>query len=353
MEGTLSDLNVVRAAYWVAVSTVVLAVVLLALIVILRINTQRRERRDARAMQYWLPVLRKELAAPGVPVRLLERGEVAGFLEAWNAIHEPLDDSASRRLAPLGTRVGLVAAARRFLRGGYHDRAMTIIALGHLRDPRVFDDIAPYLRDRSPIVSLCAGRALAQIDASRAMQMFVPLILEREDWAPGTVARILAENDDGSASRALSNSLLRANADTTAKLVRFLADIDPARAAEVIHELMGRDVDDRLISVCLQLVNDRRELGRVRKLLHASRWHVRMHAATALARIGEAGDQVNLVPLLSDSVWWVRYRAAQALLMLPGMGPEKLRAIRERTGDAYGRGIIDHVLAEQDMRAAV
>lgn len=353
MEGTLSDPIVVRVAYWVAVSTLLLAVVLLTTILLLRIRTQRREQRDAQAMQYWTQILRQELETPGVVVRGLERGEVAGFLEAWNAVHEPLDESASRRLIPVGTRVGLADAARKLLRRGYHDRAMAIIAMGHLRDPRLFDDIAPHLRDRSPIVSLCAGRALAQIDSPRAMTIFVPLILEREDWAPGSVARILAENSDGSAGRELSKSLLRANADTTVKLVRFLADIDPARAAEVIHQLMGSEVDDRLLSVCLQLVNDRRELGRVRKLLHATRWHVRMHAASALARIGEAADHMNLEPLLSDSVWWVRYRAAQAMLMLPGMDSGKLLAIRERTSDAYGRGIIDHVLAEQNLRAAV
>lgn len=339
-------------AYWVAIATLLLALCLLSTILLLRVRAQRRERRNAEAMRHWTQVFRDVLDGRAAPLRPLQREETPGFVEAWNALHETLPERDSQRLAALGERVGLAAATRPLLRGGYHDRAMAIIALGHLRDARGFDAMAPFLTDRSPIVSLCAARALSQIDPPRAMALFVPLILEREDWVPGSVARILAENRDGSAARELSNGLLRANADTTVKLVRFLADIDPARAAGVIRDLLEGPVDDHVKSVCLQLVSDPADRARVRGLLAAERWHVRMHAASALGRIGEDADRARLEPLLSDSVWWVRYRAAQALLALSGGGEEALRNARERSADAYGRGIIDHVLAERQMRSA-
>jgi HEAT repeat protein len=184
------------------------------------------------------------------------------------------------------------------------------------------------------------------------MAMFVPLVAEREDWVPGNVARILAENKDGSAARELGNALLRANADTTVKLVRFLADIDPQRASGVLRQLLDGHVDDHIISVCLQLVNDRHERERVIGFLAASRWHVRMHAAVALGRIGEAADAARLEPLLADSVWWVRYRAAQALMALSGNGVEAMRKVQQRQGDAFGRDIIDQVLSEHGLRGA-
>ena len=56
-----------------------------------------------------------------------------------------------------------------------------------------------------------------------------------------------------------------------------------------------------------------------------------------------------LEPLLSDSVWWVRDRTAQALRVLPGMGAQALLQIKERLADAYGRDIIDHVLSEHRL----
>lgn len=351
MEIAANGATLLTAAYWVASLTLLLALSLLTVIVCLRARSQKRELRDKRALQHWLQVIRQTLAGEDVQVRPLGRDEAAGFIEAWNATHESLSQPDSARLLPLGHGVGLVDAARHMLAGNYHDCAMAIMALGHLRDHRVFDELVPFLNDRSPIVSLCAAHALGKVDPPQAMAMFVPMIMERDDWMPGNVARILARNEDGSAVRELDNAMLRANTSTMVKLVRFLADIDPGHAAGVIRQLIDSSVDDHAISVCLQLVNDKQDRERVAGFLGASRWHVRMHAASALGRIGEAADSQRLEPLLADKVWWVRYRAAQALLTLPGMGTTALRQMQQRQSDAYGRDIIDQVLSEHDMGA--
>lgn len=353
MEQLAKGSTAVMVAGWVAILTLLLACVLLTIIVILRIRAQRREQRDARAREYWTGKLQQALQDATPPqVRALQQGEAQGFVEAWNTLHESHSEESVRRLAPVAQQAGLEGACRRLMRGSYHDRAMAIIALGHLRDRRLFDDLSPFLADRSPIVSLCAARALAQVDPPRAMAMFVPLVAEREDWVPGNVARILAENHDGSAARELSNALLRANADTTVKLVRFLADIDPQRAGSVVRQLLDGHVDDHILSVCLQLVSDPQDRERVAGFLTASRWHVRMHAAAALGRIGQTSDASRLEPLLADSIWWVRYRAAQALLALPGMGADALRQVQQRQSDTYGRDIIEQVLSEHGLRGA-
>lgn len=340
------------AAYWVAALTLALAFTLLTVVVYLRARSQKRELRDKRALQHWLHVMRHTLDGDEVPVQTLAEAEVAGFIEAWNTTHESLAEPDAARLLPLGQRVDLLGAARRMLLGNYHDRAMAIMALGHLRDPRAFDELVPFLNDRSPIVSLCAAHALGKVDPPQAMARFVPMIMERDDWMPGNVARILARNTDGSAVRELDNALLRANTSSMIKLVRFLADIDPGHAAGVIRQLLDSSVDGRALSVCLQLVEDKQDRERVASFLGAQRWHVRMHAASALGRIGEAADRPRLEPLLADKVWWVRYRAAQALLSLPGMGPAALRQVQQRLGDAYGRDIIDQVLSEHAMGIA-
>lgn len=341
--------TVLTVAYWVAILTLLLAFSLLTIIVFLRARSQRRALRDKRAQRHWLQAMQHVLANQEVQLRPLEQDEVAGFIEAWNATHESLSRQDLAPLLSLGHRVGLVDAARRMLHGNYHDCAMAIVALGHLRDRSVFDELVPFLDDRSPIVSLCAAYALEQMDPHRAMALFVPMILERDDWMPGSVARILARNEGGSAVRELDNALLRANTSTMLKLVRFMADIDPRRAAVVIRRLLDSSLDDHAISICLQLVSDKRDRERVAGFLDASRWHVRMHAAAALGRIGEVSDSHRLEPMLADKVWWVRYRAAQALLALPGMGAAALRQVQQRQSDAYGRDIIDQVLSEHDM----
>ncbi|AUZ56173.1 hypothetical protein B1L07_14975 [Stenotrophomonas acidaminiphila] len=117
----------------------------------------------------------------------------------------------------------------------------------------------------------------------------------------------------------------------------------------MVRQLLDAQVDDHVISVCLQLLNDPQDRERAKRFLDSPRWHVRMHAAAALGRMGEPGDRGLLEPLLADSVWWVRYRTAQALLALPGAGQQALLQIKERLADAYGRDIIDHVLSEHRL----
>lgn len=354
MKGFLFDgTPEVAIASWIAMATLLIASLMLVSIVLLRIRALRLERRDARAKREWMSVFQHVLSGGEVPLQPLGHAELHGFIDAWNEVHEPLPEAVSRRLIPLGREVQLVAATRPLLHGkGYHDRTRAIIALGYMREERLFDGLSEFLSDRSPIVSLCAARALAQIDPPRAMAIFIPKIVERQDWSPANVARILVENHDGSAVRELSQVLPRVNVDIGVRLIRFLADIDPARAAETVREFLHANVDDRIISACLRIVSDPEDRNLVIGFLDSPRWHVRMHAAAALGRMGHSGDRQKLEPLLADPVWWVRYRAAQALLRLPDVGESGLQSIREGQPDSYGRDIIDQVLSEQSMRSA-
>jgi HEAT repeat protein len=66
-----------------------------------------------------------------------------------------------------------------------------------------------------------------------------------------------------------------------------------------------------------------------------------------MGRLGVPGDEQRLVELLTDRQWWVRYRAARALVSLGFVDGERMRAIQAAQSDAYARDIIEHVLAER------
>jgi hypothetical protein len=53
---------------------------------------------------------------------------------------------------------------------------------------------------------------------------------------------------------------------------------------------------------------------------------------------------------MCDRVWWVRYRAGQALLKLKGMTADHLQSIRAQLGDVYARDMLEHVRAEAAIR---
>ena len=61
---------------------------------------------------------------------------------------------------------------------------------------------------------------------------------------------------------------------------------------------------------------------------------------------GAIGDVEPVVRLMCDRVWWVRYRAGQALLKLKGMTADRLEAVRAQLGDVYARDMLEHVRAE-------
>ena len=333
-------------AFWLGVAVVVVTVLMLAIIIVMRQVVSYRERTHLNAVARWGGLL--ATTAPG-RLPALARRDVRGFVAAWIA-HAAREDSDPERLRRSATVVGLERHLLRFLgRSDFNDRIAAITALGHYGDTRYFDRIAGFLGDRSPIISLCAAAALMRLDETRAVSLFVPQIIQREDWARGRIAAILRDATDPHVARVLSEATLRANADLAPRLVRFLAGVSPAAASPVIRASLVSGSDDHLISTCLQVMTDPADLDLVRPMLKHERWHVRMHAATALGRLGTQGDEADLVPLLSDGQWWVRYRAAQALTQLPFLDEKALHSIGSAQTDRFALDILGHVMAERKL----
>ena len=335
-------------AFWLGVGVATLALLMLMLILVLRQSVLYRERVHARALALWQKVLLPNPdPEPAIPP--LAARDLSGFLEAWNGVHESVPAST-----PFLQKVAEVVELERRLaprvsHGSFHSRLMSIIASGHLRGAQVFDRMRPFIDDRNPTVSLCAARALMQIDSTRAVSQFVPRIVSRGDWSQGHIATILAESQPAQVSPELAGATLQASAEIAPRLIRFLAGVSPEAASPVIHKLLAEATDERLISACLQVMSNPKDVEAVRPLLSHQRWHVRMQAAVTLGRLGVAGDDARLTALLTDRQWWVRYRAAQALLKLSFVGAGGLRRIQGAQQDAYARDIIEHVLKEQEM----
>jgi HEAT repeat protein len=74
-----------------------------------------------------------------------------------------------------------------------------------------------------------------------------------------------------------------------------------------------------------------------------------MQAASLLGRAGNHEDLKALEPLLCDREWWVRYRAAQAMVASPFLGPNALRRIAARQNDRFAQDILQQALAEKGL----
>lgn len=340
-------------AFWLGSLVVTVAVVMLVVILCMRQAMLRRERGHERAAVRWRRILGDAAAGGtlGVGARL-GRHELSGFVDAWNHVHDGLGGRPVPALQRIARDIDLERQLYRSLdHGGFHKRVMALVALGFLRSASQFDRIAAHLDDHSSIVSLSAARALMQTDPGRAVAMFVPHIVTRNDWSASGVAAILKEAGAAVVSRELCEVALQANADVAPRLIRFLADVSPEDAAPVIRKILRTSTDEHLMSTCLQVMSQADDLSLVRPLLARDRWHVRMHAAAALGRLGQPGDEQLLLPLLADAQWWVRYRAAQALSRLPFLGEGDVARIRAAQTDRFACDILDQVLAEKTIGA--
>lgn len=340
---------VIVYAFWLGLGVAALAVLMLVVILVLRQVMQRRARVHAAAVEYWRTLLVPEPSPEPETSPPLRDRDMSGFLQAWNEVHDGLQGRTTPYLARLAREVNLENRAARRLNRGFHTRLVAMIALGNVHSRGSYGHIERYIDDKNPIVSLCAARALMQIDPQRAVSQFVPHIVRRGDWSPGSIATILSEAGAKNVERELAGAALQANVDIAPRLVRFLAGVSPEAAAPIIRKMLESSADERLISTCLQVMSRPQDLDLVRPLLAHQRWHVRMQAAVTLGRLGQPGDEQRLVPILADPQWWVRYRAAQALHGMPFIGTDGLRQIQAGAGDKYARDIIQQVLAEHAM----
>ena len=330
----------------VGLTVSIASVVLLIAVLLLRQIAQRRERNHQRAATFWHAALASATEEAPVHVQALPRRDMTGFLESWNRLHELRGDDDVSGMHALASKIDLGSKLQQMVRDGrFHERVMAIIATGYLRNKRSFGQLTSLIDDASPIVSISAARALMRIDPRRAVSQVVPQIVSRHDWVDGGIAQMLNEAGPEAVKEELGAAALRANDEVASRLVRFLAGVSPEAAAPVIARILAEAHDEHLVSTCLQVIDDARDLDKVHALLSHDRWHVRMHAAAAIGRLGVAKDAHALFPLLADPQWWVRYRTAQALKRLLSDGEmEQLRAEQQ---DRYARDILTHVIAEK------
>jgi HEAT repeat protein len=76
---------------------------------------------------------------------------------------------------------------------------------------------------------------------------------------------------------------------------------------------------------------------------------VRAHAAACLGKAGMKEDEEKLVALLNDAEWWVRYRAAQAIVNMPFSSVERIHELMGALNDRYARDILTQAVAEKGL----
>jgi hypothetical protein len=186
----------IRAAVLAGAVSLGITVMLALAIVVMRWRLARDTVRWQRFVDRWRPtLLEATLVEPGqLALPVLERADRLRCLRLWMYVHESVRGVGRERLASLARSLGLDRTARRRLacrsRVG---RLQAVLACGLLRDAQAWDRLFSLSRDRDPMLSVCAARALVRIDPARAIPHLLPAVTRRADWDPAMVVGVVAE----------------------------------------------------------------------------------------------------------------------------------------------------------------
>ncbi len=327
------------------------AVAMLGGALIVRRLAQYRARLKQRLAEQWRPILtRVALDESGAPIVATppRARHMAHVMEEWSAFQDALRGSGTTRLNALARQVGIDVAARRWLRrGNLGLRILAIRTIGHLRDPADWQLLQQRLFAPNALLAFYAAAALIQIDAQRAMPGIAMQLADREEWPGEAIAGLLKEAGTHVTRDPIRSLILSIAPARIPRLLPWLGRADPILASEIATQLLRRETrDPRIVAAALLVLQDPQLLPEIRPLAASTDPEVRKNLAIALGHLGDVHDQELLVSLMGDSLWWVRYRAAEALVNLRGMSTALLDATRARLTDRYARDMLDHVRAE-------
>jgi HEAT repeat protein len=342
---------VVDLALYAAQLTALGAAMILGSALTIRRWMRWQESVRSRVVALWRPILTRTALEDGAlpPLPPLRRRHVPALLDEWNAMHDALRGAGTDRLNELARRLGLRERALELIRSrDVGARILAMRTMGHLRDGgEAWALLTEQLASRNTLVSFYAAAAMLQVDAQRAMPEVVSQLARREKWPGEAVARLLREAGTDIAREPLRALVMSVEPARVPQLLPWLGKVDAALASEVAARILHRQTTDvRILAAALAVLQDASLLPAVRPLVRSPDFVVRKNLASAIGRLGGLEDAATVVELMGDKVWWVRYRAAQALTMLRGMTRERLAAVRGSLRDRFARDMLDHVTAE-------
>lgn len=342
---------VTTVAVWSIVGVLATTVVLFIYTMALRLATVLGIRRRAKFVRSWRALfaeaMMSEEAASNLPLPHVRRQDRTDLLEEWNSARSIVGGAAADNLITLAKRAGVPELALKLLRKRrVRPRILAVQTLGNLRYSARRDDIQRLLDYPNTALSITAAMALVQIDPHRGISVIVPMIEKRRDWPRNRVSILLREAGSELVSEPIYRAIRSTNNEDQTYLLQFAQLIEAEVLDALLDDLIRGSNDAGVLNAALKLVSGFKGVPRLAALTTHEAWFVRMQAAKVLGRMGAEEHLSLLESLLEDGEWWVRYRAAQAIAILPFLGPNQLRQIRDRQSDPYAADILQQSLAE-------
>jgi hypothetical protein len=350
-QGALSS-EALAIAYWVEAILALLALATFLSIFLLRIRTDRHKKAVAAAHAQAQACLTRWLDNEPYRCKPTSRIGVRELLKVWLYRTSLVEGPHKRTLIIHGKAAGLRRHVKHLLRSGkVPDELLALKAAALLKEPRLVKSMLPLLDSKNNVVSIFAAEAIALSSSSHAVQTVLPRILQQNAWSEKKVVEILKAivGDSPAITEYMVSQVLTPPSDAKAQayVAKFLGSQPFELRAPYLSRLLRKATDDKVLSACLDGLREPASVELARQYLTHPRWHVRVHAIQAIGKLGSAQDEPALIKRLSDEQWWVRYRAAQALVSMPGTSGRTLLDLYAKLTDPYARDMLKHAASEQ------
>lgn len=339
--------KLVQFGFWATIGAIVITLFLILYILVLRLVQALNEHSSRKFYQNWRPVLASCSLHKAEKLPLLRERDHLAFLTLWNRYYEIIKGEATENLIDLAHRVNLAGIARyQLFRNDKKRRLLGILTLGHLRSREDWPLLNQFLSLPDTYLSLVSIRACFQIHPQRAVDTLLPYLISRADFPAAQVGNLLRGTEQFNVCAQLKLHLMLKLGNSSNNILRYMQVCHCDINEEILEAILDKKLDDHILSTALSMINDPLAIQLILPLVVHPRWHVRVHVATALGRLAKHEHIPSLLKLLEDSEWWVRYRAAQALVRLPFLNGKELEEIAHRLDDRYARDILRQAMAE-------
>jgi HEAT repeat protein len=351
-------LKIIEAS--VAVSAVT-AVFLVVSIIVLRTRNAITRRNQEILTTRWRHIFKTPYTGEVPPDPLPGIGKRDWFtvLCLFLRFHEirekdlPRAEEIFLKLDDMAYRLGIDEYALLLLeKGDGADKILALEILGHLRERRALPGAIALSSHDGPELSRSAAQCALRIDP-RYIEGVLGLVGEREDWVRSRIESMLKEVDPEILDSAMQKAIHGADDAPKRRLLDYLRFCRPYTAHLVCRKILAESRDFETLAAALRSLaphansSDRRTA--LRFCNHESPI-VLLSALRVLRKCVQYEDRELLERLTAHQDYWVRLRAAEAVVQLygeSGLTQDFLSGLTDR----YARDAIKQALSESKLWA--
>lgn len=306
----------------------------------------------------WLPILRNIDADSQQKRKAIKKRDAVFVLEFWTDLRSTASQEFGKRLDQFGAIYQLEKIVIQILKPGTFTllanpiwlQNIAITAAEWLNSPQTLRCIKLKLESRNRYLAVNACACLVKNKAQGYESALIKTLMRFPEDAPAITSQIGAAG----------------GADVLHVLKPFLGKL-PKYALMNFIALVEQSSDPSLLPIVEERLRNTRNNEEICALLRAIGHlggseqratilpylfyfddEVKTQAAKSIGRIGEETDIEFITPLLSAQSWWLRYRAAKAIILLCGKNEDYVKELSATLTDPYAIDILRHTWAEQE-----